>query len=137
MSRTRRQLNEKAEMIFHGLVEGLSEGCPYKKVGEDNAVFMPVHVEYLHSPADGWRVYSVAHRYQQNGDLRDDPDMEFLDTPIGVFPINFSQASPPVYTMVMTFGDDGLVDGIDHRGQEDLAEFANLWMKNIKAQQGL
>ena len=63
--------------------------------------------------------------------------MTFLKSHEGNFyPLSFKQDSLGAYTESVLFKNRAL-HGIYERVQKDHARFANVWMKNIKEQQGL
>ena len=72
-----KNLNQKATKVFMLLVDGLKEPGDAKKIDNTNGAFMTVHVELIHQNEHG-RHYSIAHYYEQNGDLMRDPDVVFL-----------------------------------------------------------
>jgi hypothetical protein len=75
---------------------------------------------------------SLAHNYQQNGDLMADPDVEFHVTRLGVAPLTFQQ-DPGIYRR-WAWQENGRWR-FHPRGQADLAAFCNQWMAHIKQQQ--
>jgi len=88
-------------------------------------------------------LYAVAHRYEANGDLVPDPDVEFyvvddITEPgrKAVYPTAIDHG-PMGYHRRVEFDDAGYPARFSRRGQADLASFCNLWMRNIAAQQGL
>jgi hypothetical protein len=96
-------LNQPAGKIFRQLIEGLTEPGQYRKIDNTGGTFMPVMIDVLsveHQTIEGREWYdmtvSLAHNYQQNGDLLSDPDVEFLVTPLGVAPLTFQQ-DPGIY----------------------------------------
>jgi hypothetical protein len=98
--------------------------------------FMPVHVELIRECNLG-QIYSVAHYYKQNGDLMRDPDMEFIKGGDGeYYPISFWQDSTPKRDEAVEW-EDGEITRINPELQAEMVTFANMWMKNIKVQQGL
>lgn len=113
-------------------------GKDYVKIENSKGRFMAVSVEKLESVDIAGRkatVYSIAHYYEQNGDLVPDPEMTFAVSDVD-----------PMHIWPMTFNTQrgerrGLyrngVWRIDAREQADEAVFAGIWMKNIKIQQGL
>jgi uncharacterized membrane protein len=104
----------------------------------DNGTFMAVHVELVNGCRLG-PIFSVAHYYEQNGDLMRDPDMEFIKAEDGnYYPISFWQDGIiTVRDEAVTWTDNGEIEGVRVKGQAKLATFANTWMRNIKAQQRL
>ena len=125
-------LTSTSRKTFRKLIEDVNSDNPYRKW--DCSSFMAVHVNFLYSTALG-DVYSLAHRWECNGDMMDDPDMEFLVTPSGIYPMTFSQASPSVYHVAASIHSGA--PAVSMSLQRDLASFANLWLKNIKHQQRL
>lgn len=94
---------------------------------------MPVHVECLQRTPLG-PLFSVAHYYEQNGDLVPDPDVVFVRTADGWAPISFQNSI--AYRVAVQFHEDGEIE-VDEREQRDLVAFCNQWMRNIQEQQGL
>lgn len=134
-----KHLSQKATQIFLKLIEGLNDVGDSKKIDNSNGTFMAVHVEII-AQADpqairGGFVISVAHYYEQNGDLVCDPDMTFLYYPAGhVSPMTFEQGGV-MYQVAAKFDDGRLL--FNSKQQAEITTFANQWMLNIKEQQGL
>ena len=68
-----RQIDGTAAAIFERLVEGLKAG-ESRTIDNSDGVFMAVHVERLSR-----NKFSIAHYFEQEGDLCCDPDMTFVD----------------------------------------------------------
>ncbi len=120
-----------AALVLDELTDGLD-------VGESRKIdrglgFMPVHVECLQRTSLG-PLFSVAHYYEQNGDLVPDPDVVFVRAAAGWSPVSFQNSI--AYRVAVHFHADGTIE-VDEKEQADLVSFCNLWMKNIYAQQGL
>ncbi len=86
------------------------------------------------------RMYAVAHRFEMNGDLVPDPDVEFFVVmPDGggpvVYPTAIDQAMG--YRRHVRFEKGPLPTHLNKRGQADLAVFCGTWFKNIRQQQGV
>ena len=94
---------------------------------------MAVHVECLHATPLG-PLFSIAHYYEQSGDLVPDPDVVFMRTAEGWAPVSFQDSL--AYRVAVHFHDDGTIE-VDEREQRDLVAFCNQWMRNIQEQQGL
>jgi hypothetical protein len=120
-----KSLNKAATKVFMTLIRELAVG-EGKKIG-DGKVFMAVHVDRL-----GENTYAIAHRYEQNGDLVPDPDMEFVVVSGCVVPTAIDQAYG--YRRAVEH-EDGQNIRFNPRAQRELAAFANTWMKNIRLQQ--
>lgn len=124
-------LDKTAASVLDQLTEGLDLGDSRKHDRERG--FMPVHVEHLHDGALG-ALFSVAHYYEQNGDLVPDPDVVFVRHADGWSPLSFQDAR--AYREAVTFQEDGTIE-VNAREQRRLAVFCNLWMRNIQEQQAL
>ncbi len=112
----------------------IATGTDLQKPGEhfkiENEPYMPLCLDVL-----GKNLIAVAHYYEQNGDLVADPDMVFF-TGYGVengwVPVSIQQ-NMGSYTRATEI-EDGKVTGFYPRAQAELATFANMWARNIKAQ---
>jgi len=111
-------------------------------IDNTDGTYMPVHVEIIGNCSIGDLV-SVAHYYEQNGDMMRDPDMVFIyangEGYTGQwYPISFRQdGCMGVDQESVTFNDRGEPSRIRRRQQAQHATFAGQWMRNIKCQQGL
>ncbi len=128
-----RHLSKAARKTFERLTDGLTEPGDHRKVDNSGGVFMPVSVDVIDRTPLG-PVVSIAHYFEQNGDLCCDPDMTFLVAPAGVFPLTFQQAIPPVFTQAATIDADGKVRCATY-SQRNITTFANTWLRNIQQQQ--
>ena len=98
------------------------------------AGFMPLVIEHVGAGPRGLPLVSVAHYYEQQGDLMADPDMTFEVADGGAWhPVEFQQASPPVYQRAVWIGDDGKVL-IKPKLVADLKRFAKVWDRNLREQ---
>ncbi len=143
-----RKLSPPAARVFLHLVEGLDPG-EARTIDNAGGAFMGVSVdclrrERLTDAGETGALYAVAHRFESNGDLVPDPDVEFFVVPdaadpLGraVYPTAIDHPPPFGYRRYVEFGSDGLPDAINRRGQADLAAFCDAWMRNIRQQQGL
>jgi hypothetical protein len=107
-----RPVNKQAGKILEKLTKGL-EYATSRKIDNTEGTFMAVHVDRI-----GDDLYSVAHYYQQNGDMMADPDVVFWRRPDGWFPVEITVKWNP-------------------RAYNDCKIFCGTWMQNIKQQQGL
>lgn len=112
---------------------------------EPNSGIMAVHLEKRAGWKNGRAVFSVAHYYEQNGDLMADPLMEFLRIP--------AQNNEPVKFIATFFQQDGLFatrrdsvllnpdTGVPEKYSKKASYqdrvFATQWMRNIAWQQKL
>lgn len=116
-----RRLDDKAEKIFRMLTNTL-QVAKARTISNGDA-FMAVHVDRLNT-----HLYSIAHYFEQNGDLCCDPDMVFYAPSDGVYVVSFQQAIPPIYQHV---------DSCSAEQIKSMRDFANQWMRNIQEQQGI
>ncbi len=133
-----KKLNQKATQVFLKLIEGLNDVGNSKKIDNAAGSFMAVHVEIIGKPdcehiTAGW-IVSVAHYYEQHGDLVCDPDCTFLVTKGNVFPMTFEQGGI-VYQVAAKFEEGKIL--FNQKLQAEITTFANGWMQNIKEQQRL
>jgi hypothetical protein len=96
---------------------------------------MPVHIDFVWKNEHG-QIFSVAHYYEQNGDLMSDPDMTFLVTGDYILPMTYRQDAIGI-NQTGILANDGESLKADIKRQKELATFANQWMHNIKTQQKL
>jgi hypothetical protein len=93
-----------------------------------NEPYMRLAVERL----DANRV-SVAHYYEQNGDLCQDPDVEFYTNVTGWYP--YAMQDTWGYRRYVEFDDGGHSARYYNRnGQADLTKFCTFWANNISRQ---
>jgi hypothetical protein len=132
-------LNKRATKILDGLTEGVDFDHA-KKIDNRKGSVMAVHVERVNT-IKGNPVFSVAHYYEQNGDLMADPDIEFLrNTLNGVnyyTPIFYKQDGLNISKEYVIMDDKGEIKGTYPKLIADCASFANQWMVNIEEQQNL
>ncbi len=144
-----RKLGPKAARIFLHLVDGLAPG-EAKTIDNAGGAFMAVSIDCLQAARmapdgeEAGALYAIAHRFEANGDLVPDPDVEFyvVTDPAekagkAIYPTAIDHPPPIGYRRYVEFGSDGLPDAIHRRGQADLARFCDTWIRNIAAQQGL
>lgn len=125
-------VNGVAKKVLEELVEGLEVGD--SKKFDRGLGYMAVHVECLQKSGLGVH-YSLAHYYEQNGDLVPDPDVVLVRRADGSWaPISFQNSI--AYRVALTFHDDGTIE-VDEREQRELTRFVNGWMKNVSEQQGI
>ncbi len=132
-------LNQDAKKIMDKLTEGLTPDHANKKIDNSKGAFMAVYVEYLHEVKPYGSLFSVAHYYEQNGDMMRDPDMEFLKGHDGnYYPAYFRQdGAAGLEQEVFIYDEEGKIKQFRPRLMNDLKNFANIWMENIRQQQGL
>lgn len=102
------------------------------KIDNAHGAYMAVSVERLSD-----RFVSVAHYYEQNGDLMADPEMVFWKGPDGKFyPSSFKNDRMGIYQECIEF-DSGQPGRFIPKLQNDLAFLSAMWMRNIREQQGI
>lgn len=134
-----KHLSAAAEKVMNKLINGLTEECNHKRIDNSNTIFMPVVVEQIGKNYFG-NEYSIAHYYEQNGDLMADPEMIFWQGGDGHFyPVYFKQDGAFAIEQISAFVDPDNYKNFKVRlkWQSDHTAFANTWMRNIKQQQGL
>ena len=130
-----RTLNKQSTQTMNKMVELLEDG--YIKIDNTCASFLPVSVERIFE-SEKYRIISVAHYYEQNGDLMADPEMCFINIKaVGSFlPSYFKQASIGMEQESIIM-ENGEIKGYRAKMQADHTSFANMWLRNIKNHQNL
>ena len=129
------KLSPQAETVMDTLTAGMSVS-DHKKLDNAEGTFMAVHVVCIGRCNLG-PVFSLAHYYEQQGDLMRDPEMLFIQAEDGgYYPVEIWQdAVNSHYVGVLI--EDGNAVSIDETEQADMTVFAEVWLKNIKQQQRL
>jgi hypothetical protein len=124
-------LTNKATEVFNKLINANTTKI------QNNNTFMAVHIEEIATCSHG-KIWSLAHYYEQNGDLMADPEMTFLvkNNHLEIYPLSYTLHSLGIYNDAVIF-DNGEPKQYYRKMQADLAVFANMWLKNIKDQQEL
>jgi hypothetical protein len=142
LHRVARKLSKTATRVFTSLIDGLLVGDA-RKLDNVHGAFMAVSVDCLQRDSGGGVLYAVAHRYEVNGDLIPDPDVEFyvVDDPLqpgakSIYPTAIDHGALGYYRY-LHFDSHGQPVRIASRGQADLARLCDGWMANIAAQQEL
>ena len=129
-------LNKKAAALFAACVADLMKPGESRRIGDAASGFMPLDVECI-GTWQSCRVVSLAHYAEQNGDPMRDPEITFLVGPKGdVFPLTYRNDFVGVDQVAAEPNDEG---GWNYHKklQQDLVYFAQDWLRNIAAQQGL
>ena len=124
-----RALSDKHARILDALTTGVDDEHPHRRIDNTGGAFMPAVIEKV-GPAR----YSVAHYFEQNGDLVADPDLEFVRHDGAWFPVAITQWSG--YRRVAETDERGRIVAYNRRAYADLRSFAGTLLTNIKAQQG-
>lgn len=137
-------LNNPSTRIFCKLLDKLGEEIYMKLEAEG---FMPLVMEKvggsIGTPFGAGQLYSLAHYYTQNGDAMRDPEMCFIvsdnrvatenENMIRITPQFYQQDSLGLYEESVTIENDKVTTykPVWHKGH---LQFANEWLKNIRAQ---
>lgn len=127
-------LDETAAAVLTILVKDLADVGNHRKLNHAPGVFMAVSVEHIGTHARG-DLFSVAHYYEQNGDLMRDPEMVFLRSRDGQFIATYFRQDGgfPIEQESVSLAEDTWRPTL----QYEHAAFANAWLRNIARQQGL
>ena len=121
-------LNKQAKKIMEALIAQLDDG--YLKLDNTKGTYMPLSVEKVTDEPGFTAVYSLAHYGEQNGDLMADPEMTFGECDHEFYPLSFRNDYIGIYQTVIT-------EQVDLKLQQELAEFAAMWLQNVVDQQKL
>ncbi|MDD2387934.1 MAG: hypothetical protein PHP52_14255 [Bacteroidales bacterium] len=132
-----KKLNKQSAVIFNKIIQQLN-GSDHIIIDNSEGTFMSLYVEKLYDVKNfiGYpgTVYSMSHYFEQNGDLVPDPDMTFLfvndDT---IYPLTFQDQ----YGYQRGLWNDEGKWMINKKVQDDMVNFGNMWLKNLKEQQNL
>ena len=122
-------LDATTEQIFRRLTDGLLKVGDSRQI-DNSTSFMALHVEVT-GRHGGWPIFSLAHYYEQNGDLVCDPDVTFLVAD-QVYPLTFEQGGV-VYQVAVQFRDAGV--HLNEQLQSQITDFCNQWLRNVADQQ--
>ena len=128
-------LNKKSAETLKTMVSMMKDG--YVKIDNTNGSFMPVSVEQIFEN-EKFKQISIAHYYEQNGDLMADPEMIFIYSKgLDVFFASYFKQDNIGMEEDSIIMRNGEITGYRAKMQVDHAIFANIWLKNIKQQQNL
>ncbi len=106
----------------------------HKKLDNAEGTFMALHVECIGRCNLG-PIVSLAHYYEQHGDLMRDPEMLFIQAEDGgYYPVEIWQDAVNSHSVGVQI-EDGDAVSIDETEQADMTMFAEVWLKNIWEQQ--
>ena len=125
-------VSASAKKVIEQLEAMMIDG--YAKIDNANDVFMPVVVEQV-----GENQLSIAHYYEQNGDLMADPEIVFLKKEY-----SYGVEYYPIYERMSGLGSDVELVIFENRKpkmisnlQKQTASFCTTWMRTITMQQGI
>ena len=100
--------------------------------------YMPLSVEEIGSSEEGYRLVSLCHYGQQNGDLMRDPDMVFLfhNFPDGMAaePISFRNDYLGISQEVYRYNEAGRRTHVSTTLKQELKMFATTWFATLRVQ---
>ena len=127
------KVSPQATAVMDTLTAGMSVS-DHKKLNHAEGTFMALHVECIGKCNLG-HVFSLAHYYEQHGDLMRDPEMIFIEAEDGgYYPAEIWQDPVNSHSVGVLIAD-GMAVSIDETEQADLTVFAEVWLKNIRVQQ--
>lgn len=105
-------------------------------IDNTDGAYMPVHVELI-DKTENYHHFSLAHYGQQNGDAMRDPEMLFaLHKESQQFiPYYYRNDYCGIEQYSVRWTNEGIL--LNRRLQADHTTFANQWLRNIAAQQGI
>jgi hypothetical protein len=109
----------------------LVEGHPVRVEAEG---FLPLVIEYQGEGPRGGTLVSIAHYYEQNGDLLADPELvvEVLFPAGWWMPVSYQQDNLGIYREAVSVEGDGLI--VHSKLVDDLQEFMRAWDHNLREQ---
>lgn len=124
-------LDRKASEILRGLL-----ALQTAKIDNSDGTYMPIHIEIIEK-TDKYNHISLAHYGQQNGDAMRDPEMLFaLHNETRQFiPYYYRNDYCGIEQNSVRWSEDGIF--LNRRLQAEHTSFANQWLRNIAAQQGI
>lgn len=130
-----RQINNTAKKIFTKIMGMMDNN--YIKIDNSNGAFMSVSMEVVGQMQDGALLISVAHYFEQNGDLMTDPEVIFIVKKDAhgttILPVSIQHSFGGVIEGIKI--NNGEVAGYYPKQQKDIAVFCGQWFANIKQQQ--
>jgi hypothetical protein len=127
-------LSQPALSVFRVLTEGITQISDHRKFVNGGTSIMPAVVEAVGTTPQGALIVSIAHYYEQNGDLMADPEVTFVVAREDyVYPISYKQDGLGIDREYVRWEGERVFWNL--KAQNDLAGFCTSWMRNIKEQQ--
>ena len=125
-------MRKSSPQLFKKLEKLLDE----LRVDNSDGTYMPVYLELI-GRIDNYNFFSLAHYGQQNGDAMRDPEMLFaLHKETQQFiPYYYRNDYCGIEQNSVKWSEDGIA--LNPRLQAEHTTFANQWLRNIAAQQGI
>ena len=131
---TIKPLSNPALSVFRVLTEGIVKVGDHRKFDNGGTSIMAVCVEAVGTTPQGSLIVSIAHYYEQNGDLMADPEVCFVVVREDyVYPISYKQDGLGIDREYVRWDGERVFWNL--KAQNDLAGFCTSWMRNIKEQQ--
>lgn len=130
-----KHLSPTAAATFRKAIAGVTSWTDgAKKIGEDGSPIMPLVVEAIEQSPHG-RMFSLAHYYEQNGDLMRDPEVTFYvsHNSSRIYPFSILNDGIGMYEEPAWWAD-GVVHCDNPKKQADIAAFCETWMANLHDQ---
>lgn len=131
-----KELSKAATRTMDKLTAGMGE-VEHRRIDNREGTFMAAVVETVGKTPFGAQIISVAHYYEECGDLMRDPEMEFWKVGGSYYPVSYQLDSLAVYQISAYINHEDGKLMVASRMQRNHASFANTWMRNIKEQQML
>jgi hypothetical protein len=129
-----KSVNDRSAKVLDALVVGLVRDGQDRTVGMPGGTVLPVTVARLME-----NIYQVGHYFEQEGDRVADCEMTFLrGGDARWYPFEYRQDTMGIRQVSATgVESNGHSTGVFVRAQAEHAKFANLWLRNVRAQQAL
>ena len=128
------KLSAQATAVMDTLTAGMTVS-DHKKIDNTEGTFKALHVECIRECNLG-PIFSLAHYYEQHGDLMRDPEMLFIHAEDGgYYPAEIWQ-DPVNSHCVGVLIEGGKAVSIDETEQVDMTVFAEVWIKDIWCSKG-
>ena len=124
-------LDKRASEILRALL-----ALQTSKIDNTDEAYMPVYIEII-DRSETYKHISLAHYGEQNGDMMRDPEMLFaLHKETQQFiPYYYRNDYCGIEQNSVRWSEDGIA--LNPRLQAEHTTFANQWLRNIAAQQGI
>lgn len=106
------------------------------KIDNTSGLFMPLCAEIIVYTKKAAHL-SLCHYGEQNGDLMRDPEMVFLKMENYFYPFYWRNDYVGIENEALQIENIAQIAGINKPMYNSFLEFADLWLNNIKEQQGL
>ena len=126
-----KKIDDSSKLILDKLWNLAEQNNGYYKLNNE-PTYIPLTIEILDN-----RQVSLCHYGEQNGDLMRDPEMVFWKDDKGDYYPFYYRNNYVGYEEISGQIVENMLVVEDIKRQESQAKFADIWMKNIKEQQGI